>query len=885
LLQAILTTSFLLLAMQNAGGTPFTRPGKTPSADSINYRRYAASHGEEFLMRFLLSLLCASFLFTPAFGQTKKALAEREAFFKTPKVLEISIELGKNELDSLRRDARKYVKATLKVGDRVYKDVGIHLKGAAGSFRGIDDKPGLTINMDKFGEEALFFGMDKFHLSNSVQDPSYVAELLCGELFRDAGVPASRISHALVTINGRKCGLYYLKEGYDKYFLRLHFKDSDGNFYDGGFLREVDQPLQLISSRNDVKDRSDLKALTVAAAEPNLSLRLRKLEKVLDIDRFISYLVLESVTWDWDGYPMNRNNYRIYHDKKQSKLVFIPSGMDQMFGNPGGPILPGYQGTVARAVMDIPELRKRYLVRMWEIHNNIVNVEKMSKRVDGLQAVLQPALTKVNEGAGKDCPNQLKRMKDVIAERVKSVEQQLQANLKDMRVVLPEPPEFEGGKELLLDGIRYLPEKRDSKPSGKLFWRRKGEAKFAELPLQPTAQHRYKAVLPGNATKAAFEYYVEIVETPGKPSREPAKGDQAPLTAVPDLTPPTIVPELKALIVKSFRVSLGWKAATDDRRVVEYRVYRGSADKFEVNPKALLAKLPADTLTYADNAPPVKQTAWYAVQAVDGVGRVGEVRYLRVDVPDHQPPENRMMLQASPSTKGVLLSWAGELEPIVNAVEVHRGEGKDGPMKKIAEVVNLKTPSYFDKDARQGTDYRYVIRPRSSTGLLGEAGNTATATPLRFLKRIKCGGPKIVPEDGVAWEADDGEGHKSLKYGGTHSFGLIEKPTDIHQSERWADVGLGYEFKLNPGRYEIVLHFSETNPDFAAKGKRLFDIEINEKKVAEKVDVFTEAGGVSRPWQFRKIVDLKNGELEIKLMANPVGPAIKGLEIRGLSAK
>src|SRR4051794_23229794 len=141
-------------------------------------------------MRFWATLFCASCVFlTPAFAQTKKALAEREAFFKTPKVIEIAIELGKNELDSLRRDARKYVKATLKVGERVYPNVGIHLKGAAGSFRGIDDRPGLTVNMDKFDEESLFFGMDKFHLANSVQDPSYVAELLCGELFRAAGVP------------------------------------------------------------------------------------------------------------------------------------------------------------------------------------------------------------------------------------------------------------------------------------------------------------------------------------------------------------------------------------------------------------------------------------------------------------------------------------------------------------------------------------------------------------------------------------------------------------------------------------------------------------------------------------------------------------------------
>src|SRR5262245_4274306 len=233
-----------------------------------------------------LGLLC------PSHVHAQKAAKESDAFFKSDKILHIEIEIANKELDSLRRDPRKYVKATLKVDKDVYPDIGIHVKGAAGSFRGIDDKPGLTLNMNKFDGEKLFHGMDKFHLANSVQDPSYVQELICGELFRAAGVPASRVSFATVTINGRKRGFYYLKEGYDKYFLRQHFKNADGNFYDGGFLREIDQPLQLLMGRNDVKDRADLKALNFAAREANPKLRQEKLEKVLDVDKFISYLAL-----------------------------------------------------------------------------------------------------------------------------------------------------------------------------------------------------------------------------------------------------------------------------------------------------------------------------------------------------------------------------------------------------------------------------------------------------------------------------------------------------------------------------------------------------------------------------------------------------------------
>src|SRR5262249_26536901 len=305
-----------------------------------------------------------------------------DALFKSDKVLNLEIELGKKELDALRREPRKYVQATLKDGEQVYDKIGIHVKGAAGSFRGIDDKPGLTLNMNKFKQDKLFYGMDKFHLANSVQDPSYLSELICGELFRAAGVPASRVAHAIVTINGRRRGVYYLKEGYDKYFLKRHFNEHRGNLYDGGFLRDVDQPLQLLSGKDDVKKHADLKALTAAAREANVQQRFQKIEKVLDMDRFITYLVLQTVTWDWDGYGMNRNNYRIYHDTGRDKLVFIPSGMDQMFANPDGPIFPGYQGMLARAVIETPEGKKRYVARLTQIMQTIYKPDELVKRLD-----------------------------------------------------------------------------------------------------------------------------------------------------------------------------------------------------------------------------------------------------------------------------------------------------------------------------------------------------------------------------------------------------------------------------------------------------------------------------------------------------------------------
>jgi spore coat protein CotH len=361
------------------------------------------------------------------YGADKSLAEERKAYFAEGKIPKLSITIEKADVDSLRREPKKYVKAQIKEeGGKEYKDVAVHMKGAAGSFRSIDEKPGLTLNMNKFADGQYFHGLDKLHLNNSVQDPTYLTELFCGEMYRAAGVPASNGTHAIVTLNGRLLGFYFLKEGYDKTFLQTSFGNHNGNFYDGGFLKDLDQPLELQGSGGkDVKDQQELKAVAAAAREGDPAKRFSKLEKLLDMDRFISYLTLQVAQWDWDGYPMNRNNYRIYHDPTKDKVIFLPSGMDQMWGDPNGPLLPGFQGFVARGVVESPEGKKRYYARFREIMKDVYKVPEMLKRLDELEARIQPALKSVDKGAGNDYKNQVNRLRGAIPQRAKVLEEQL----------------------------------------------------------------------------------------------------------------------------------------------------------------------------------------------------------------------------------------------------------------------------------------------------------------------------------------------------------------------------------------------------------------------------------------------------------------------------
>lgn len=346
-------------------------------------------------------------------------------FFKpTGPVPTFKIEVDKANADSLRREPRKYVKCTLKVGDQTFKDVAIHLKGAAGSFRGFDDKAALTLNMDHFMKGQSFKGMDKFHLNNSVQDGTYLNEIICSEMALAAGVPTPRATHAVVELNGRKLGFYVLKEGFDTTFLKRHFKDASGNLYDGGFLQDINAPLHL-EHGTDVKHK-DLQTLATACQEPNDAKRFAALDKLMDVDRMVSNAAMQTIATDWDGYCRNRNNYRVYFDPTSKKAVFFPHGMDQMFQNPGDAVWPGWGGMATQALLSTPEGKKRYIARIKEMNEKYFALDKIYKRIDDLVPRAKEAMETVSKGSGKDYDNEVKAYKDRLKQRSEFLKAELQ---------------------------------------------------------------------------------------------------------------------------------------------------------------------------------------------------------------------------------------------------------------------------------------------------------------------------------------------------------------------------------------------------------------------------------------------------------------------------
>lgn len=329
------------------------------------------------------------------------------------------------------RQVRPEVRATVREGGVVYHDVALHLKGAAGSFRRINDKPALTLNFSKHVDGQKFHGYSKISLNNSVQDPSYLTEIICRELFEAAGVPAPKADHATVLINGVDWDLYVMTEGWGKPFLKRYFKNVSGNLYDSGFVQDVTGDLS-VNSGDKREDRSDLAALIEAASEPNAATRWEKLNHVLDMDRFISFAAMEIMTCHWDGYCLNRNNYRVFHDAETGKMVFMPHGMDQMFGvvrsSPTAPIRPPMQGLVARAVSTTPQGRRLLIERISNLRTNVFDERRITGRVRELAAKIRPTLEAYHPDRARAHDNEVEELCARIEERARSITEQLGAS-------------------------------------------------------------------------------------------------------------------------------------------------------------------------------------------------------------------------------------------------------------------------------------------------------------------------------------------------------------------------------------------------------------------------------------------------------------------------
>ncbi|NBV45673.1 MAG: hypothetical protein EBR86_08555 [Planctomycetia bacterium] len=156
-------------------------------------------------------------------------------------------------------------------------------------------------------------------------------------------------------LDGRDLGIHVLKEALDRDFLERHFDRPDGNLYDGNGV-DLDELTERDEGRSGPPGADVARLVAACRTEDPAAIG-----DCLDVDAFIDFMALEMMTGHWDGYTVGRNNYRLYFDPaRDGRALFIPHGMDQLYGEPGAAILELPGTLAAGAVMGVPEWRARF---------------------------------------------------------------------------------------------------------------------------------------------------------------------------------------------------------------------------------------------------------------------------------------------------------------------------------------------------------------------------------------------------------------------------------------------------------------------------------------------------------------------------------------------
>jgi hypothetical protein len=164
--------------------------------------------------------------------------------------------------------------------------------------------------------------------------------------------------------------------------------------------------------------------LTVALQITDPDERWRAMFRALDMDRFMSFMVMEVLLGHGDGYCLRKNNFRLVETAHQ-KLAFVPHGMDQLFGRAPSTIYPQMNGLVARAVMAAPQGREAYRQRIALLFTNVFDASALVREVDRRAPMLAKELSRSER---HDFEEEISALKQRILERRRLMAERLDAD-------------------------------------------------------------------------------------------------------------------------------------------------------------------------------------------------------------------------------------------------------------------------------------------------------------------------------------------------------------------------------------------------------------------------------------------------------------------------
>ena len=195
------------------------------------------------------------------------------------------------------------------------------------------DRYSFKLDINEYVDGQKFFGLKKFTLQNSFNDPSYMREVIAYDLLDEMGVATPKHAYVNFYVNGELFGFYLMVEAIDGEFLENNFANSNGDLYkpDG-----VGSDLKWIN--NDITSYSDINLQTNEETTDNgafinfVEMMDDGSTDVIDVDGLLRYMSVSVALSNLDSYHGSlAHNYYLY--EQDGVFSLLPWDLNESFGS------------------------------------------------------------------------------------------------------------------------------------------------------------------------------------------------------------------------------------------------------------------------------------------------------------------------------------------------------------------------------------------------------------------------------------------------------------------------------------------------------------------------------------------------------------------------
>jgi len=192
------------------------------------------------------------------------------------------------------------------------------------------DKVGFNIKLNK-----KFLGRKNIRIRPDPSDKSKLRSKLCCDIANRLGLPSIQATYARLYMNNEYWGLYTLMDSVKPSWVKNTFNPSEPEITtlfqckNGGFNFKPGTGKNCINANDDISDNS---IFVNFVNDVNTCKTYEEIEKYMDVEVFLKYLIFEWLIGSFDHLLVNGHNFDFYKREDTGKWVVIYYDFDNTFG-------------------------------------------------------------------------------------------------------------------------------------------------------------------------------------------------------------------------------------------------------------------------------------------------------------------------------------------------------------------------------------------------------------------------------------------------------------------------------------------------------------------------------------------------------------------------